>query len=166
MLLIGAILTKYSYYVGMAGMLIVALCTFKKFGLKLWHALFFTVIAFLSDGLGAYSMGRVYTLVIAHLGRNQDVMYSIYGAVFLTPILIICTAVILKQPWKRIIDMVALSELFARAFGKLGCLFGGCCAGFEWEHGMYNHLFNKTMFPSPLCEFITILVIIVVGFAE
>ncbi|MBQ7295320.1 MAG: prolipoprotein diacylglyceryl transferase [Clostridia bacterium] len=164
MLLIGAILLKYSYYVGMAAMLLVSLCIFKKFKLNIFQCLLFTVVAFLSDGLGAFLMGKVYTAVIASLGSEETVNYAIYGAVFLTPVLVIASAAVIKQPWPQIIDMVALSEMFARAFGKLGCLFGGCCWGFEWEQGMYNYVHETNMFPSPLYEFITMLVIIVIGF--
>lgn len=164
MALIGAILLKYSYYVGMAAMLVVSLCIFKKFKLNLFQTLLFTLVAFLSDGLGAFLMGKIYTAVIASLGRNDVSTYSIYGAVFLTPVLVIASAAVIKQPWRQIIDMIALSEMFARAFGKLGCHFGGCCAGIMWEHGIYNHIHETNMFPSALCEFITMLVIIVIGF--
>lgn len=164
MVLIGMLLVQYAYYVGMAGMLIVSLIIFRKLQLKLWHALLFTVVAFLSDGLGAFLMGKVYTAFIASLGSTQEVNYSIYGAVFLTPVLVMVSAAIIKQPWRNIIDMVALSEMTARAFGKLGCHIGYCCAGFEWEHGVYNAVFDTNMFPVQLCEFFTMAVIITTGF--
>lgn len=164
MLLIGAMLLKYMYYIGMAAMLAVSLLTFKKFGLNIFQALLFTVVAFLSDGLGAFLMGKVYTSVLASIGGTETVNYAIYGAVFLTPILVMASAAVIKQPWRRIIDMIALSEMFARAFGKLGCLFGGCCPGFVWEHGIYNAVHEKNMFPSALLEFITMIIIIIIGF--
>lgn len=164
MLLVGIMFVQFAYYVGMAGMLIVSLIIFRKLQLKLWHALLFTVVAFLSDGLGAFLMGKVYTAFVASLGSTTEAMYSIYGAVFLTPVLILISAAIIKQPWRNIIDMVALSEMTARACGKLGCHIGYCCAGFEWEHGVYNARFETNMFPSQLCEFFTMVVIIIIGF--
>ena len=158
MLLIGAMLVKYAFYLGMAGMLIVSLAIYRKLELRLWQALLFTVVAFLSDGLGAFLMGKVYTAFVASLGSTETATYSIYGAVFLTPVLVIASAAIIKQPWRNIIDMVAISEMVARAFGKLGCHVGYCCAGFEWEHGVYNARFDTNMFPTQLCEFFTMII--------
>lgn len=162
--LLSMILVKYAYYLGMAGMLAVSLIIYRRLKLKIWQALLFTVVAFLSDGLGAFLMGKVYTAFVATLGSTQVANYSIYGAVFLTPVLIIVSAAIIKQPWRNIIDMVALSEMTARAFGKLSCHFGFCCAGFKWEHGVYNSVFNANMFPVQLCEFFTMVVIMIIGF--
>lgn len=164
MLLLGAMLVKYAFYLGMAGMLVVSLVIYRKLELRLWQALLFTVVAFLSDGLGAFLMGKVYTAFVASLGSTETATYSIYGAVFLTPVLVIASAAIIKQPWRNIIDMVAISEMVARAFGKLGCHVGYCCAGFEWEHGVYNARFDTNMFPTQLCEFFTMVIIIIVGF--
>lgn len=164
MILIGQMLLKYAYYFGMAGMLAISLITFKKFKLNIFQCLLFTVVAFLSDGLGAFLMGKVYTAFISSLGSTQEATYSIYGAVFLTPILVIASAAVIKQPWRNIIDMVALSEMIARAFGKLGCHLGYCCRGFEWEQGIYNPIADANVFPTQLCEFVTMLVIIIIGF--
>lgn len=164
MLLIGMMLVQYAYIAGMIGMLAVSLIVYRKLKLKTWQALLFTVVAFLSDGLGAFLMGKVYTSFVASFGSTQISKYAIYGAVFLTPVLVIVSAAIIKQPWRNIIDMVALSEMTARAFGKLGCHIGYCCAGFEWEHGVYNARFDMNMFPVQLCEFFTMLVIIAIGF--
>jgi len=152
------------YIIGAAAMVVVSLCIYKRLKLNLFHALFFTVVAFLSDGLGAFLMGKVYTAVAASFGSSQEVAYSIYGAVFLTPILVIASAAIIKQPWRNIVDMIALSEMFARAFGKLGCHFTYCCAGIEWEHGVYNVIHKTNMFPTQLCEFATMIAIIIFGF--
>lgn len=164
MILIGQILLKYAYYFGMAGMLTISLITFRKFKLNIFQCLLFTVVAFLSDGLGAFLMGKVYTAFVASLGSTQEANYSIYGAVFLTPVLVIASAAIIKQPWRNIIDMVALSEMIARAFGKLGCHLGFCCRGFEWEHGIYNPIADANVFPTQLCEFATMIAIIIFGF--
>ncbi len=164
MLLLGILLVQYVYYIGIVGMLAVSLIIFRKLKLKLWHALLFTVVTFLCDGLGAFLMGKVYTAFVASLGSTEEAMYSIYGAVFLTPVLILISAAIIKQPWRNIIDMVALSEMTARAFGKLSCHVGYCCAGFKWEHGVYNARFDTNMFPTQLCEFFTMVLIIVIGF--
>ena len=98
------------------------------------------------------------------LGSTETSNFSIYGAVFLTPVLVLASSAIIKQPWRNIIDMVAISEMTARAFGKLSCHFGYCCAGFEWEHGVYNGRFGTNMFPTQLCEFFTMVAIIIAGF--
>lgn len=162
--IISMLLVKNAYYIGMAGMLVVALIVRRRLKLNIFQTLLFTVVAFLSDGLGAFLMGKVYTAFVAALGSTETSNFSIYGAVFLTPVLIIVSAAIIKQPWRNIIDMVAISEMTARAFGKLSCHFGYCCAGFEWEHGVYNPAFKTNMFPVQLCEFFTMVAIIIAGF--
>lgn len=162
--MIGKSLHSLMYIIGTAAMVIVSLCVRKRLGLKIWNSLLFTVVAFLSDGLGAFLMGKVYTAVVASLGGDGVSNYAIYGAVFLTPVLVMLSARVINQPWRQILDMVALGEMFARAFGKTGCIFFGCCWGFECDYGMYNYLQQKNMFPSPIFEAATMLIIIFVGF--
>ncbi len=161
---IGKSLHSLMYILGAAAMIIVSLCVRKKLKLSIWNSLLFTVVAFLSDGLGAFLMGKVYTAVVALLGGDGVSNYSIYGAVFLTPVLVMLSARVINQPWRRILDMVALSEMFARTFGKLGCVFFGCCWGFECDYGLYNYLQQTKMFPSPIFEAATMLIIILAGF--
>lgn len=162
--IIGSSLHSLMYIIGAASMLIISLCVRKKLRLNIWNTLLFTVVAFLSDGLGAFLMGKVYTAVVAALGGDRVANYSIYGAVFLTPVLIMLSARVINQPWREIMDMVALSEMSARAFGKLGCIFFGCCWGIECDFGAYNYLFKMNMFPSPVFEFGTMVLIIIAGF--
>lgn len=162
--IIGKSLHSLMYIFGAAAMLIVSLSVHKKLKLKIWNVLLFTVVAFLCDGLGAFLMGKVYTAIVASMGGDGVSNYSIYGAVFLTPVLIILSARLIKQPWRQIMDMVALSEMTARAFGKLGCVFNGCCWGFECDYGLYNHIHKVNMFPSPIFEVATMVIIIIIGY--
>lgn len=152
------------YAVGTFAMFLTSLFTYKKFRINSLQAYIFTVIAFFGDWLGAFIMGKVYELALASIGVTKPSSYAIYGAVFVMPVVVMLFAVIAKQPWRKILDMVAMSELFARAFGKLGCLFIGCCAGVECNFGIYNFRHETTMFPSQIFEFITMLIIIVAGF--
>ncbi len=105
-----------------------------------------------------------FTALVAAVGAEGESGYSIYGAVFLMPVIVILSAKIIKQPWRRILDMVSLSEMFARMLGKLGCLWSGCCWGFQWEYGLYNRTHKMKMFPSPIPEVIVMLIIIIVAF--
>lgn len=152
------------YLVGTILMFTVCLCIHKKFDLTKSQALFFAFIAFLCDGCGAWIMGKIFTQICLLAGIDSGSKFAIYGAVILTPILLIISARILFHPWRKVIDMIALCELFARAFGKLGCLFEGCCWGIECSFGFYNKRFEAEMFPSPLFEFIVLLIIILIGF--
>ncbi len=145
-------------------MFIVSLCIYKKLELKRYHVFLFTLAAFLSDGLGAFLMGKIYTALVAAVGGEGESNFSIYGAVFLMPVIVAVSAKIIKQPWRRILDMVAPGEMIARMLAKLGCLWSGCCWGFMWEHGIYNRSYKTEMFPSPLVEAIVMLIIIVIAF--
>lgn len=145
-------------------MFIVSSRIYKKLGLKRYHVFLFTLAAFLSDGLGAFLMGKIYTALVAAVGGEGESNFSIYGAVFLMPVIVALSAKIIKQPWRRILDMVAPGEMIARMLAKLGCLWSGCCWGFMWEYGIYNRSYKTKMFPSPLVEAIVMLIIILVAF--
>lgn len=152
------------YYIGALTMLIISLCVYKKLKLKLFHVFLFTLAAYLSDGLGAFLMGKIYTALVASVGGEGEANYSMYGAVFLMPVIVAFSAAIIRQPWRRILDMVSLSEMSARMLGKLGCLWSGCCWGFKWEYGLYNRAFKTKMFPSPIPEVTVMLIILIFGF--
>lgn len=105
--MIGKSLHSLMYIIGTAAMVIVSLCVRKRLGLKIWNSLLFTVVAFLSDCLGAFLMGKVYTAVVASLGGDGVSNYAIYGALIFTPVFMITAAIAMKQPWRKVIDMLA-----------------------------------------------------------
>lgn len=157
----------YGYYgmflVGTILMFTVSLCTYKKYGLKKSQALIFTLIAMLGGLIGTVIMGKIYTAVRATVEATGGSNMAIYGAVVFTPVLLIVAALISSQPWRKIVDMIAPSGMIFTACAKLGCMFLGCCTGIECSFGIYNFRQDAVTFPSPIFEFITLLVIIFIS---
>lgn len=109
-------------------------------------------------------MGDIFTRVLRANGLFGESNMAIYGAVMFTPIILLIACLIFRQPWKRIIDMIAPSGIIFTACAKLGCMFIGCCTGIECSFGVYSYRYETRVFPSPVFEFITMLIIIVIGF--
>ena len=152
------------YLVGAILMFTVSFATYKKYALKLWQATVFTVIALVGGLAGTVVMGKIFTAVLRANGLWGNSNMAIYGAVMFTPVILIIAALISRQPWKRIVDMVAPSGVIFTACAKLGCMFIGCCAGIECSFGVYSSRHGTKVFPSPVFEFITMLIIIAVAF--
>lgn len=75
-----------------------------------------------------------------------------FGGAFFFPFIIVAFCLITKiEPLKQL-DLYAPGYAIALSISKLGCFFGGCCAGMECSFGVYNQLFQKVMFPVQLVE--------------
>lgn len=152
------------YLLGTVLMFAVSLATYKKYSLKLWQAVVFTLVALVGGLAGTVVMGKVYTSLLRANGILGESNMAIYGAVMFTPLILVIACLITKQPWKKILDMIAPSGIIFTACAKLGCMFAGCCNGIECSFGVYNYRLDAKVFPSPVVEFVTMLIIIVIGF--
>lgn len=152
------------YFVGLILMFTVSLCTYKKYKLKKSTALIFTAIALVGGLAGTVVMGSIASAVAATVGVSGGSKIAIYGAVMFTPLILLAAALISKQPWREILDLMAPSGLIFTACAKLGCVFSGCCPGIPCSFGVFNPWHNQTMFPSQILEFITMLIIIAICF--
>lgn len=152
------------YVIGIILMFAISFVTYKKHGLQFRQALLFTLLAFAGGMAGTKLAGIIQTAVLHAAGIEDSSGMSIYGAVIFTPIIVLIVCLIFKQPWKPILDLLAPGGITLVGCAKLGCLFLGCCPGIECSFGVYYSNYKKTMFPSPIFEFITILIILAVGF--
>ncbi|MCI9448875.1 MAG: prolipoprotein diacylglyceryl transferase [Clostridiales bacterium] len=76
---------------------------------------------------------------------------SFYGSVLFLPIVFILVALILRVPYGRMMDMLAIAACPTLALMKLNCFLNGCCYGFvlkEYEDGL------TIRFPSQIVELI------------
>lgn len=158
----------YGYYgmylLGTVLMFAVSFLTYKKHSLKLWHAAVFTLVALVGGLSGTVVMGKIFSALLHANGIPGESNMAIYGAVMFTPLILLLVALISRQPWKHILDMVAPSGIIFTACAKMGCFFVGCCRGIECSFGVYSHRADATVFPSPVAEFITMIIIIIIGF--
>lgn len=150
--------SEYAYYamylVGFAIMMVVNLKTCKKYDLKKTITVIITLITYVAGVRGAMIMGDAYTALTANFDAGGSSV-AIFGAVVFTPIFMTVAALILSQPWRKVMDMLAPGIFIILACAKFGCFMAGCCPGRECSFGVYNPKLELTVFPSQLFESIT-----------
>ena len=157
--------SQYAYYgmyiIGFAIMMIVNLKTHERYELKRFVTVVITLITYVAGVTGAMIMGKAYTALIERFDAGGSSV-AIFGAVVFTPIFMTAVALLLGQPWRKVIDMLAPGIFIILACAKFGCFMAGCCPGRECSFGIYNPELELTVFPSQLFESITMA--FVVGF--
>lgn len=156
----------------------------------LWYSL-----TFMYGMLGANIMGRIYTAICVAKNISDKSILAIFGAVLFAPLLILLTVLIekwflhnvvkknpaekkpSKKPTKNTkaalvscrdtLDMLTPGLFITLAFGKIGCMYEGCCFGIECSWGVYSDRINATVFPVQLFEaFISILTLVFCHFLK
>lgn len=75
-----------------------------------------------------------------------------FGAAYTFPFFFILVCLFVGvEPLKQF-DMYVPSYPLILITAKLSCFFDGCCAGIESSYGLYNHYYDKVMFPVQLVE--------------
>ena len=156
----------------------------------LWYSL-----TFMYGMLGANIMGRIYTAICMAKNIDDNSRLAIFGAVLFAPVLILLTVLIEKwflrkfakkdsakeKPEKKpkkntkeqlvrcrdTLDMLTPGLFITLAFGKIGCLYEGCCFGIACSWGVYSHKIDATVFPVQLFEaFASVLMLAVCYFLK
>ena len=87
-------------------------------------------------------------------GGNNIVRGFVYIPLIAWPV-----AKLLKLTWERMCCLVAPCVCLVHGISHLGCIFGGCCRGYEWSWGIYNPLYRAVTFPIQIFESLTALAI-------
>lgn len=75
-----------------------------------------------------------------------------FGKLYHIPFLLAAFCILLwVDPCKQI-DLITPAYPLALFVTKIGCFCQGCCNGFEWAGGMYNHSSKLVEFPLQLVE--------------
>lgn len=82
------------------------------------------------------------------IGARTDV----YGYLIFTPIFMYIFCYLLGVNPLKQLDVITPSSAFVISFLKIGCFTAGCCSGFEWSYGFYNHVTERREFPIQLIE--------------
>lgn len=155
--------SEYAYYamylIGFAIMMLINLKTHKRYGLEKQTAIRITLITYVAGVTGALIMGKIYTGVMALIGETGT-RVAIYGALIFTPIFMIAAAIAMKQPWRKVIDMLAPGVFIILTCAKFGCFMDGCCPGIKCDFGVFNPDLQSTVFPSQLFETATMLIVV------
>ena len=91
-------------------------------------------------------------------GGNNIVRIFIWVPVVAYPF-----ARILKIDWKDSCEFLAPCPAMVQGISHYGCIFEGCCHGYEWEHGIWNPALNTKTFPiQPIEACVAVAVVIYV----
>ncbi len=121
----------------------------KKFKIKPWKGFVLTVVSFLLIYLWAFVLSWVESL-FSDWGHHNAVRVYIW-----MPLLIFGLSKLFKEDWKKLVDFIAPAACIVYAIARLGCLFPGCCYGFETKIGIYSAEADRICFPVQLCESLT-----------
>lgn len=165
-------------------------CFYHIYNISRKRALWYS-LTFMYGMLGANVMGRIYTAVCSANNIDDASRLAIFGAVLFAPILILLT--VLAEKWyinfginkaatkktsaknrkiktvscRDTLDMLTPGLFITLAFGKIGCLYEGCCFGIECSWGIYSDKIDATVFPVQLFEaFTSILILIICYFIK
>ena len=117
---------------------------------------FFIVLTQISSMLGIMAL-----VLWAHSG------FKTFGGNELTvtftwvPIIAFVFSKIAQIDFLKVSDLMAFPPLIVHCIARFGCVFTGCCCGFESKVGIYNIKMDQRLFPIQIVESLLTIVIIV-----
>ena len=134
---------------GMLAMFVIMLVCGRHFGMPTWKIAVFAVILTAVGYLGAKCMSFIET---GNWGGR-----SLFGSIFLAPVLMYPAAKIFKTPYGQLMDICAPAECIMLALLKVKCTIDGCCGGRTIDFGG-----SSFVFPSQKVECVVFLIIMIV----
>lgn len=133
--------------IGMLAMMILMILRRKKYpNVPIWKMI---VLGFLLTVAGVAG-----TMIMFFIENGSFGGTSFFGAILFVPLLI-TPAMLLRIPYRNILDLCAPSEALMLAVMKLDCLANGCCIGKYLPRLGFQ-------FPSQIVEMIASLVVMIV----
>lgn len=68
------------------------------------------------------------------------------------PLMAVGFARLLKDDWRRMLDFMTPGLPLTQVVAKISCCFVGCCFGYPMERGIWNPIFEQTLFPVQILE--------------
>lgn len=135
--------------VGMIAMFVVAFWRKSKYEISIWK-LPIIVIALVISGIAG-----VKAMYFIENGTWEGL--SLYGSIFLIPVVMPLVARILRIPYGRLMDFSAIEILAMLCVMKIMCIINECCGGIPIK---INEIGEGLYFPSQLVETFVMLGII------
>lgn len=124
----------------------------KHYNIKPLKALIFSIVSY------ALIFGWSYILAWIMNGFSWGHHNAIRVYIWF-PVVLLLTGKLFRIPWIDCCEYVAPSACIVYGIARIGCIFTGCCYGYEFAFGLYSNLRGYNCFPVQLCEAITSLVI-------
>lgn len=107
---------------------IVWVLNFKKELQIKWYAA--VIICILIAAVGVVS-AKLFALFEAWIAGEEPGSMSIYGAIFMTPLVCLLGTLIFRRPIKTTMDILTLPIVILAGLARVNCLIQGCCLGLE-----------------------------------
>lgn len=138
---------------GFVGLTIYNLTVCGHYGIPKWKAMLFTVMVYTVSVAWMFVLFWVFT---GSWGGNNIVRIFIWVPVFAWPV-----SKILKIDWLTSCDFISPCLCINHGIAHMGCMFAGCCYGYEWEHGIFSPRYSAKLFPIQPIEALTAILIAV-----
>lgn len=165
------IIYKGMYLIGFALMMIYSIKNCEKKKITKKRAVAMTLFTYFAGVAGALIMGKVFSTISHSLGLEQSSSVAIFGAVMFTPLFLILWFFLIEKVfvaikpgcWRDYLDLLTPGIFIILTCAKFGCIFAGCCMGFECESfGIHNPILETKVFPIQVFEVITMLIVLAV----
>jgi prolipoprotein diacylglyceryltransferase len=152
---------EFSFYylfhaIGYIGTVIFYVYYGKKYGLKQWQTLSILLPCYIVVYLW------IYVLSWAESGFRVWGGNNIVRAFIYLPLLFLISGKIFRIKFSLLSDLFAPALCLAQGISHIGCIFQGCCGGYQCSWGIYNRISQVTLFPVQLFEAATALAIVVI----
>lgn len=127
----------------------------KKFKIKIWVIVVCSLILF------AFNWGISYINAFVEAGFVKPYTVNGVRAWIYAPLAFFAFSLMFKVDYKRLCDALTPCFILGFAFGKLGCVFEGCCKGIPYEGfgAVYHEGFKRFVFPVQLVEAIVAFIV-------
>ena len=97
-----------------------------------------------------------------NFGGNNIVRIFVWVPVFAYPV---CKW--LKLDFRTMCEYLAPVICVQHGVSHFGCMFGGCCFGYPWQYGIYNHVLGYKTFPiQPIEAVVAVAIVLIIWFRE
>ena len=147
------------FFGGFVGLTTYNLIVAKKYGLKKWKALLFTVIVY---SVSVAWMFVMYWIFTGTWGGNNIVRIFVWVPIFAYP-----AAKLLKIDYFKSCDFISPCLCINHGIAHLGCIFAGCCYGYPMEDGVFSpNTMYKTFPIQPIEAVIAIFIAVFIALRE
>lgn len=143
-------------YLGIISILIFNTWYAKKYYLSKHQAFLITIIALL------IAFPLMYIIYWVESGFKSFGEKNFVRVLPFIPLILLIIARLMKKSWAKICDFFAPCICLIQGVSHFGCIFAGCCRGYEFPFGIYNPQCELVVFPIQLLESIVSLTIVVI----
>ena len=143
---LNSLLYNIFFYAGTVAVFVFAFLHSKNYKLQFRKSIPFVIIVYLLSFVWMFFLYWVMT-GFKQWGGNNIVRIFVWVPVFAYPV---CK--IMKLDYQTMCDYIAPLFCVQHGVSHFGCIFEGCCHGYPWEPGIYNHQLGVNTFPNQPIE--------------